>query len=95
SHWEVQTEVIESAIHPGKFYLRLNPVVELRNGLRHSLYYQVKFTVDNPGTGMVNEDGSFRFLKAEDMTVTFSWNGKTKKVRLKYKDIERLKSSKP
>lgn len=93
THWEVQTEVIESRSNPGKFYLRLNPVVELKNGLRYSLFYQVKFTVDNPGTGMVNEDGSFRFLKAEDMTVTVSWNGKTKKVRLNYKDIERRKSS--
>ncbi|MGZ5287254.1 MAG: hypothetical protein ACXWB9_08725, partial [Flavisolibacter sp.] len=89
--WKVETEVIESMVQPGRFYLRLNPVVEYKNGLKHSLFYQASFKLLNPDAGVVNEDGSFRFLKEEDLKVIVTYLQEEKKITLRYKDIQKKK----
>ena len=87
--WQVETEVIESMVQPGRFYLRLNPVIEYKNGLKHSLFYQATFRLLNPEAGVVNEDGSFRFLKEEDLIVVVNYMQEEKKIIVRYKDVVR------
>jgi predicted alpha/beta superfamily hydrolase len=92
--WSVKTEVIESPVQAGRFYLRLNPLIEFKNGLRYTLYGQVKYKLQDEATGVVNEDGSFKFNGTDDMVVIVSFDGREKKVVIKYKEIEKLKKGK-
>lgn len=89
--WEIQQEIIKSA-YTGKYYLRINPVITYTSGLTCSLSYAAKFTVENPADGIVNADGSFRFLQPNDLKVSVSYNGEEKKLILGYDEIEKIKA---
>ncbi len=91
STWDIQKEIIKSA-QTDRFYLRINPVITYASGLTCSLSYAAKFMVENPEDGVVNPDGSFRFINPKDLRVTVSYKGEEKKIVLGYTDIEKEKS---
>jgi enterochelin esterase-like enzyme len=89
--WEIQQEIIKSAATQ-KFYLRINPVISYSNGLTCSLSYAATFTVLNPEDGVVNRDGSFRFINPKDLRVRVSFKGEDKMMKLDYEAIEKIKA---
>jgi len=90
--WEIQQEIIKSEA-TGKFYLRINPVISYSNGLTCSISYAAKFVLLNPEDGVVNTDGSFRFVNAKDLKVKISYKNEERMMILNYADIEKIKSS--
>lgn len=90
--WEIQQEIIKSAANQ-KFYLRINPVITYSNGLTCSLSYAATFTVFNPEDGVVNRDGSFRFINPKDLMVKISYKGEERMMTLDYGAIEKIKAS--
>jgi enterochelin esterase-like enzyme len=88
--WEIHKEVIKSAVS-GRFYLRINPVITYQNGFTCSLSYAASFITENPEDGIVNPDGSFRFLNPKDLKVRVAYKGEEKKIVLGYEEIEKEK----
>jgi len=64
--WEITQEIIKSE-YTGKFYPRINPAITYSNGLKCSISYAATFTLLNPADGVVNKDGSFRFIEPKDL----------------------------
>jgi enterochelin esterase-like enzyme len=89
--WEIQQEIIKSAAS-GKFYLRINPVITYGNGLTCSLSYAATFTLLNPEDGVVNADGSFRFINQNDLKVKITFRNEERMLTLSYAEIEKIKA---
>ena len=90
--WVIQKEVIKSQSN-NRFYLRINPVIIFHNGLTCSLSFAATFQLTNPGDGIVNADGSFRFTQPRDLKVIVTYQGESREVLLSYSEIEKIKSS--
>jgi predicted alpha/beta superfamily hydrolase len=88
--WDIQKEVIKSPVSD-RFYLRINPVITYQNGFTCSLSYAAVFHTENPEDGIVNPDGSFRFLRPKDLKVTVTYKGEERKIVLRYEEIENEK----
>lgn len=89
--WDVEIEVIKSHSQANKFYLRMNPIIQFKNGLTYSLSLAAKYELVNKEDGEVKEDGRFEFKNPENLEVVVSYKGESKKVTLNYKTIEQLK----
>lgn len=89
--WENKLEVIKSA-SSGKFYLRINPLITYSNGLIASISYAATFLLTNPADGVVNKDGSFRFINPRDLNVIVKYNGEEKTMVIKYAEVEKKKA---
>lgn len=89
--WELKLEIIKSA-STGKFYLRINPVITYSNGLVASVSYAAAFNLFNPEDGVVNKDGSFRFINPKDLKVKVSFMGEEKIMLIKYAEVEKIKA---
>lgn len=90
-NFQIHTEVIKSAVTPGKYFLRLNPVVDMDNGLRYSLATTAQYTLLNPNDGKVNSDGSFHFVSTNDLTVLIEYEDIKQTVVIRYNEIESRK----
>lgn len=90
--WEIQPEIIKSAA-TGRFYLRINPVITYRNGLTCSLSYAATFLLLNPEDGVVNADGSFRFINPKDLKVKIIYKNEERLLTLSYAEIEKTKAT--
>ena len=86
------TEIIKSE-YTGRFYLRINPLITYANGLVCSISYAASFILDNAGDGIVNKDGSFRFINPKDLHVRVSYNGEIKGTIINYADVEKIKQT--
>jgi enterochelin esterase-like enzyme len=89
--WEIKQEIIRSE-YTGKFYPRLNPVITYSNGLTCSISYAATFTLLNPDDGVVNKDGSFRFINPKDLNVKIIYREKEKIVTINYDEVEKIKA---
>ena len=89
--WEIQQEIIKSQA-TNRFYLRINPVITYKNGLTCSLSYAAKFTLLNPEDGVVNADGSFRFINPKDLKVKVSYKTEERMITIGYNKVERIKA---
>ena len=87
--WDIQLEIIKSA-YTGRFYPRINPVIHYSNGLTCSLSYAAVFILLNPGDGVVNKDGSFRFTGQNDLRVRIYFNGEEKIIMVSYKEVSEI-----
>ena len=81
--WDIKLEIIKSQ-STGKIYHRINPVITYANGLTCSLSYAAIFTLLNDDDGVVNKDGSFRFINSKDLNLKISYRGEEKMVMVKY-----------
>lgn len=88
--WRIEVEVIPSVSVPGRFFLRLNPIVTLMNGIQHSLADLAQYQLLNPDDGIIKEDGRFQFSRDRDLTVEVRYKHFSQKVRLVYSEIQRL-----
>ncbi|MCI0693363.1 hypothetical protein L0337_15335 [candidate division KSB1 bacterium] len=86
----VKIEVIKSFTRP-VWFLRLNPVVEMDNGLKYSLAQFAKYELLNPSDGVVNYDGSFRFNSDKDLHVNVKYQHLSKPVTISYQEVESRK----
>lgn len=86
----IHTEVIKS-LSSARFFLRLNPVVEMDNGLKYSLSTTAKYTLLNPEAGRVNKDGSFEFSATKDLEVEIEYQDLKQKLTVRYNEIEAIK----
>ncbi len=87
----VKLEVIKSFTRPGVWFLRLNPVVEMDNGLKYSLAQFAQYELLNPADGVVNYDGSFRFNADKDLQVNVKYQHLSKPVKISYQEVESRK----
>ena len=90
TNFVIHTEVIKSSSGT-RFFLRLNPVVEMDNGLKYSLSTTAKYTLLNPDAGRVNKDGSFEFSTMNDLEVEIEYQDLKQKVTIRYDEIEAIK----
>ena len=90
--WQIQREIIRSE-HTGKFYPRLNPVIKYSNGLVCSISYEAAFILLNSKDGVVNKDGSFRFINPKDLKVKIIYKGEEKITTISYEEVEKIKAS--
>jgi enterochelin esterase-like enzyme len=86
STFEIKIEVIPSATSK-KHYLRINPIVTREDGVKYSLATQASYEVMNPGSGQVNEDGSFEFINNSDLKVRVSFQDWKEEIIILYSDI--------
>lgn len=84
--WTVNLEVIRSD-YAGKTYLRINPVITFSNGLTASISYAATFALLNPNDGVINKDGSFRFLGNRDLKVIVTYLGESKAIDVMYDQV--------
>lgn len=89
--WEIKQEIIKSDF-TGKFYPRINPVITYSNGLVCSISYAATFTLLNPMDGVVNKDGSFRFINPKDLKLKVEYNGEQREITISYDEVERIKT---
>jgi hypothetical protein len=87
--WEIVTELIKSSI-TGKLYPRVNPVITYSNGLRVSLSYAANFNLLNKADGIVNKDGSIKFLSKNDLSIKITFKNEEKIIVVKYSEYEKL-----
>lgn len=92
-NWKLSTEIIKSE-YTGKFYLRINPLITYANGLVCSVSYAASYILENADDGIVNKDGSFRFINQKDLHVRVSYNGETKRTTISYQEVEKIKQAK-
>lgn len=85
--WNVKIEVIKSVTRP-VWFLRLNPVVEMDNGLKYSLAQFAEYELLNPADGVVNYDGSFRFNSNKDLRVNVKCKDLSNLVTISYQEVE-------
>ena len=90
NNFAVHTEVIKSS-SSARFFLRLNPVVDMDNGLKYSLSTTAKYTLLNPVAGRVNKDGSFEFSGTSDLEVEIEYQEIKHKMTIRYSEIEAAK----
>lgn len=88
--WEIKQEIIKSE-YTGKFYPRINPVITFANGLKCSISYAATFILLNTEDGVINKDGSFRFINPKDLKVKIIYNGEEKMVTVIYDEVEKIK----
>lgn len=88
---DIKTEVIQSAVNPSRYFLRLNPVATYNNGLKSSLLFKAKFKLINESAGEIRDDGSFRFTKTDNLEIIVSYEGTEKKITVEYEKIEAAK----
>jgi hypothetical protein len=86
----VKLEVIKSFTRP-VWFLRLNPVVEMDNGLKYSLAQFAQYELLNPSDGAVNYDGSFRFHAEKDLHVNVKYKHLSKSMTISYQEVESRK----
>lgn len=86
----VKIEVIKSFTRP-VWFLRLNPVVEMDNGLKYSLAQFAQYELLNPSAGVINYDGSFRFNADQDLQVNVKYRHLAKPLTIGYKEVENQK----
>jgi enterochelin esterase-like enzyme len=87
--WETKLEIIKSK-YTGKFYPRINPVITYSNGLTCSLSYAAIFTLLNAEDGVVNKDGSFRFINPKDLKVKIIYRSEEKLLTINYKEVDAI-----
>lgn len=85
--WDIKVEMIKSE-YTGKLYPRINPVITYSNGLVCSISYAATFDLINKEDGVVNKDGSFRFINSKDLQVKVIYKGEEKIITARYKDAE-------
>jgi predicted alpha/beta superfamily hydrolase len=88
--WSIKQEVIWSR-YTGKFYLRVNPIINYSNGLTCSASYAATFTLLNTDDGVVNKDGSFRFINPKDLHVKIEFAGEERMILINYGETEKIK----
>lgn len=89
--WTIKQEIIKSAV-TGNFYPRINPVISYTNGLTCSISYAATFILLNPDDGVVNKDGSFRFINSKDLKVKIIYNGEERIIIINYEEVEKIKA---
>jgi enterochelin esterase-like enzyme len=87
--WKVETEVIASASTAGRFFLRMNPIVTLRSGLRYSLATEAAYKLVNEQDGALASDGRFEFRSTRDLEVDITYKHLQKRVTISYADVQR------
>jgi enterochelin esterase-like enzyme len=87
--WKIETEVIASASTPGRFFLRMNPIVTLRSGLRYSLATEAAYKLVNEQDGALASDGRFEFRGTRDLEVDVIYKHLQKRVTTSYADVQR------
>ena len=88
--WHIETEVIKSQSREGVYYLRLNPIVKLSNGLTYSLATEAVYNLINKQDGHIYRDGRFEFTNTNDLEIEVSYQNLKKTVVLKYKKIAKM-----
>ncbi len=86
--WDIETEVIKSQSKAGIYYLRINPVVTLKNGVKYSLATQAGYRLLNASDGEIKEDGRFRFFTKNDLNVEITYKDLKKLVVIKYNSVK-------
>jgi enterochelin esterase-like enzyme len=89
--WIIKQEIIKSE-YTGKFYPRINPVISYTNGLTCSISYAATFSLQNPEDGVVNKDGSFRFIRQKDLYLKVTYKEEEKLITISYDEVEKIKS---
>ncbi|HQQ98029.1 MAG TPA: alpha/beta hydrolase-fold protein [Cyclobacteriaceae bacterium] len=84
--WSVNLEVIRSE-YTAKTYLRINPVITYSNGLTASISYAATYSLLNPADGVINKDGSFRFLHNNDLKIVVTYLGQSKTMEVRYDQV--------
>jgi hypothetical protein len=87
--WNIETEVIASASTPGRFFLRLNPIVMLQSGIRYSLATEAAYKLTNEQDGVLATDGRFEFRSTRDLEVDIAYKHLRKRVIISYADVQR------
>ncbi|MBL7992461.1 MAG: esterase family protein [Candidatus Kapabacteria bacterium] len=87
--WKVETEVIASASTPGRFFLRMNPIVTLQSGLRYSLATEAAYKLVNEQDGALASDGRFEFRGTRDLEVDITYKHLQKRITISYADVQR------
>lgn len=87
--WKVETEVIASASTPGRFFLRMNPIVTLQSGLRYSLATEAAYKLVNDQDGALASDGRFEFRGTRDLEVDITYKHLQKRITISYADVQR------
>jgi enterochelin esterase-like enzyme len=87
--WKIETEVIASASTAGRFFLRMNPIVTLRSGLRYSLATEAAYKLVNEQDGALASDGRFEFRGTRDLEVDITYKHLQKRVIISYADVQR------
>ncbi len=87
TEFTVELEVIKSVTRP-VYFLRLNPVLELDNGLKYSLAQFADYELLNPSDGVVNYDGSFRFNSNKDLHVNVTYQNLSNELTISYQEVE-------
>jgi enterochelin esterase-like enzyme len=90
-NWEIRQETIKSEF-TGKFYLRINPVIQYSNGLKCSISYAATYSLLNNADGVVNKDGSFSFLHKKDLEISVSYKKEARKILIRYDEVEKIKA---
>lgn len=85
SKMEVEIEIIPSQSNPGKYFTRLNPIVNCKSGLVYSLAYEASYEVINPEAGKVYEDGRFELAGDENLDVLVTYQTFEKRVKIRSK----------
>jgi enterochelin esterase-like enzyme len=87
---KIITEVIPSQQNSGTYFLRINPVLSTKNGIKFSAGEAATYTVNNPEVGTVLADGRFGFSKEEDLHITIRYKNLVKDHTIKYSEIRVL-----
>lgn len=87
--WNIETEVVASASTPGRFFLRLNPIVTPQSGIRYSLATEAAYKLANEQDGVLATDGRFEFRSTRDLEVDIAYKNLRKRVIISYADVQR------
>lgn len=86
---EVKIEIIPS-FNSNRIYKRINPVVELKNGLKYSLVSKANYEVLNKDAGKVQPDGSFEINRDKELIVKISYHNFTDTIYIPSRSIPGL-----
>ena len=86
----VRTQVIPSQVNPSLYFVRINPVVTLKNAMKYSLAEAAEYVLENPDAGTILSDGRFRFSKEEDLNVIVKYKGLETRHTIEYAKVKAL-----
>ncbi|MGF7060109.1 alpha/beta hydrolase [Brassicibacter mesophilus] len=84
---KTEVQVVSDGTAKGIFNI-LNPVVEMDNGIKYSLYKFADFSLENEIDGSINDKGFFEFTTNKDLKAMVEYKDYQEKIAISYEDIQ-------
>ena len=89
--WKVEIEIIQSAQSHNTYFQRINPIIELHNGVKYSVATQASYVLLNDEDGSIEKDGRFKFNGQNDLKTRISYKGLVKEFSIQYDWVQSQK----